>query len=117
MRYWFGLIGAGIVAFALGIWFNIFKEYQVQRLFAFFHQGTDTSTSGYQLVQSKIAIGSGQLLGKGLTHGTQTNLNFTPEQHTDFIFSVVGEELGLIGAIILIAGLLLPPLALPDGGQ
>lgn len=104
MRYWFGLIGAGIVAFAIGIWANIFKEYQVQRFFAFFHQGTDTSTSGYQLVQSKIAIGSGQLLGKGLTHGTQTNLNFTPEHHTDFIFSVVAEELGLIGAIILIAG-------------
>lgn len=104
MRYWFGLIGAGIVAFSIGIWANIFKEYQVKRLFAFFHQGTDASTSGYQLVQSKIAIGSGQLLGKGLTHGTQTNLNFTPEHHTDFIFSVVGEELGLIGAIILIAG-------------
>lgn len=104
MRYWLGLIGAGIVAFTLGIWFNIFKEYQVNRLFAFFHQGNDTSTSGYQLVQSKIAVGSGQLLGKGLTHGTQTNLNFTPEHHTDFIFSVVGEELGLIGAIILIAG-------------
>ncbi len=104
LRYWFGLIGAGVVAFGIGIWVGVFKEYQVSRLFAFFNQGSDTSASGYQLVQSKIAIGSGQLMGKGFTKGTQTTLNFTPEHHTDFIFSVIGEELGLIGALILIAG-------------
>jgi rod shape determining protein RodA len=103
MRYWLGLVGAGMVAFLCGIFLGIFKEYQVKRLLVFFNQAGDTSAAGYQLAQSKIAIGSGQVLGKGLTHGTQTNLNFTPEHHTDFIFSVVGEELGLIGALILIA--------------
>jgi len=103
MRYWLGLVGAGCVAFLCGIFFHIFKEYQVKRLLAFFNQSGDTSAAGYQLAQSKIAIGSGQVLGKGLTHGTQTNLNFTPEHHTDFIFSVIGEELGLLGGLLLIA--------------
>ncbi len=103
MRHWLALVGAGCLAFLCGIFFRVFKEYQVKRLLVFFNQSGDTSAAGYQLAQSKIAIGSGQVLGKGLTHGTQTNLNFTPEHHTDFIFSVVGEELGLLGALVLIA--------------
>ncbi|MEL6139373.1 MAG: FtsW/RodA/SpoVE family cell cycle protein, partial [Cyanobacteria bacterium J06628_6] len=62
----------------------------------------DPLGGGYHLIQSRIAIGSGQLTGRGLFHGTQTQLGFIPEHHTDFIYSVVGEELGFIGAIAVI---------------
>ncbi|MHB8143478.1 MAG: rod shape-determining protein RodA [Thermoleophilia bacterium] len=82
---------------------QILKHYQVDRLLVFLHPGQDPSGSGYHLLQSKIAIGSGMLTGKGLYQGTQTQLNFLPEHHTDFIFSVLGEELGFIGEAILLA--------------
>ncbi len=105
MRYWFGLVGAGVLAFAVGIFFNILTSVQLERLTAFLSQGSEIKSAGYQLAQSKIAIGSGQVTGKGLLKGTQTNLNFLPERHTDFIFSVVGEELGLVGGLVLIFAL------------
>lgn len=81
---------------------QIFKPYQVDRLLVFLHPDTDIGGSGYHLLQSKIAIGSGMVVGKGLYNGTQTQLNFLPEHHTDFIFSVLGEELGFIGGAILL---------------
>jgi len=102
MRYWFSFLGAGVLGFALGFAFHLFKPYQVERFTAFIKQGSNIKGVGYQLMQSKIAIGSGQLVGKGLMKGTQTNLDFIPAHHTDFVFAVVGEELGLIGALILI---------------
>jgi rod shape determining protein RodA len=102
MRYWLGFIGLGALGFSLGFAFNIFQPYQVERFTAFVKQGASIEGAGYHLMQSKIAIGSGQLVGKGLMKGTQTNLDFIPAHHTDFIFAVVGEELGLIGALILI---------------
>lgn len=102
MRYWLGFIGLGALGFALGFVFSLFQPYQVQRFTAFLKQGASIEGAGYHLMQSKIAIGSGQLVGKGLMKGTQTNLDFIPAHHTDFIFAVVGEELGLIGALILI---------------
>jgi len=74
------------------------KPYQKNRLVSFIQPEVDPRGSGYQLIQSKVAIGSGGLTGKGLTKGSQTQLKFLPEQHTDFIFSVVGEELGFLGA-------------------
>jgi rod shape determining protein RodA len=86
-----------------GIELNLFKAYQLTRLLVFIKPDIDPLGAGYNLAQSKIAIGSGQLLGKGLFHGTQTNLKFIPAHHTDFIFSVVGEELGFIGGMILLA--------------
>jgi rod shape determining protein RodA len=92
---------AVVVAAAVGL--NLLKAYQVARLLVFVKPDMDPLHTGYNLVQSKIAIGSGQLIGKGLFHGTQTNLKFIPEHHTDFIFSVVGEELGFIGGAILLA--------------
>jgi rod shape determining protein RodA len=92
---------AVVVAAAVGL--NLLKAYQVARLLVFVKPDMDPLHTGYNLVQSKIAIGSGQLVGKGLFHGTQTNLKFIPEHHTDFIFSVVGEELGFIGGAILLA--------------
>lgn len=103
MRYWLGFLGFGVLGFTMGFAFHFFKPYQVERFTAFIKQGTSIQGAGYQLMQSKIAIGSGQLVGKGLLQGTQTNLKFIPAHHTDFVFAVVGEEMGLLGALILIA--------------
>jgi len=78
-------------------------EYQKLRILTFVDPSLDPRGAGYQIIQSKIAIGSGGLLGKGLTAGSQTRLEFLPERHTDFIFSVLGEEFGLLGgAVVLI---------------
>lgn len=81
----------------------LIKRYQLNRLLVFVDPTRDPDGAGYNLEQSKIAIGSGELTGKGLGSGTQGNLNFLPERHTDFIFSVLGEELGFLGAVILLA--------------
>ena len=72
------------------------------RIKVFLDPNVDPLGSGYHIIQSEIAIGSGMLLGKGLFGGTQSQLNFLPENHTDFIFSVVGEELGFVGAAFLL---------------
>lgn len=74
------------------------KDYQKRRLTVFLNPQADPLGAGYHIIQSKVGIGSGRLLGRGLFGGTQTRLRFIPERHTDFIFSVVGEELGLVGA-------------------
>ena len=79
------------------------KDYQKMRLQVFLDPSVDPLGSGYHIIQSKIAIGSGLIFGKGLFGGTQSQLNFLPENHTDFIFAVVGEELGFVGAAILLA--------------
>lgn len=78
------------------------KDYQKERILNFIEPERDTRGSGYQVLQSKIAIGAGGLSGKGFLQGTQTQLKFLPEQHTDFIFSVVGEEFGFTGGFILL---------------
>ena len=79
------------------------EDYQVERLTSFVDQSSDVQSSRYNLEQSKIAMGSGGILGKGLFQGTQTSLSFVPEQHTDFIFTAVGEELGFVGASLVLA--------------
>ncbi|MBU8933564.1 MAG: rod shape-determining protein RodA [candidate division Zixibacteria bacterium] len=81
---------------------NRLAEYQKLRILSFLDPGLDPRGAGYQIIQSKIAIGSGGVLGKGLLEGSQTRLDFLPERHTDFVFSVIGEELGLWGAMIVI---------------
>ncbi len=78
------------------------KEYQKNRILTFISPGRDPRGTGYNTIQSKIAIGSGQFLGKGFQKGTQSQLEFLPERHTDFIFSVLSEEHGFIGSIITI---------------
>ena len=83
------------------LWFSL-KEYQRQRILTFLDPSRDPLGSGYHAIQSKIAVGSGGLLGKGFLHGTQTQLKFLPEHHTDFIFSVVAEEWGFLGSGVLI---------------
>jgi len=84
------------------IW-NRLADYQKLRILSFIDPGQDPRGAGYQIIQSKIAIGSGGFWGKGLLGGSQTRLDFLPERHTDFIFSVLGEEFGLWGALIVVA--------------
>lgn len=81
---------------------HFLKDYQRQRLIAFLNPDFDPLGMGYNIIQSRIAIGSGRFLGKGIMSGTQSKLGFLPEQHTDFIFAVIGEELGFIGAGLLL---------------
>jgi len=88
----------GIIPLA---WFFFLEEYQKNRIRVFFSPESDPLGSGYHVIQSKIAIGSGQLFGKGLYQGTQTQLGYLPVKHTDFIFAVIGEELGLIGCVVV----------------
>ncbi len=84
------------------IWEFGLKDYQKDRLILFLDPGRDPLGGGYHLLQSKIAIGSGGLLGTGLLNGKLTNLQFIPEQHTDFIFSALGEELGFLGCVLVL---------------
>lgn len=99
---WLTLLG-GALGFG-GLWhFNILKDYQKARLVSFLNPEADPQQSGYHILQARMAVGSGQLTGKGYLHGSQKSLRYIPEQHTDFIFVVVAEELGFVGASGLIA--------------
>ncbi|MFQ5952254.1 MAG: rod shape-determining protein RodA [Candidatus Omnitrophota bacterium] len=100
IKYLLMTIGAGMLS--LPFFWSILKEYQKSRLLVFINPNIDPLGAGYTIIQSKIAVGSGGLLGKGWLRGTQSHLKFLPERHTDFIFSVIGEEWGFIGALVLI---------------
>lgn len=93
-------LAGGIVA--LPMW-NRLAPYQQNRLLAFLNPDVDPRAAGWHVIQSKVAVGSGGLLGKGFTEGTQKRLAFLPAQHTDFIFSIVGEELGFIGVLLALS--------------
>ena len=95
-----GLASAPVVAWLL--WLRM-HEYQKKRVMTFLDPSSDPLGAGYHIPQSKIAIGSGGLFGKGWLNGTQANLDFLPESHTDFIFAVYAEEVGLIGVLLLLA--------------
>jgi rod shape determining protein RodA len=86
----------------IGGWNFGLKDYQKKRLTTLFNPGEDVRGSGYQIMQSRIAIGSGGLTGKGFMKGSQSQLRFLPARHTDFIFSVIGEEFGFLGVFIII---------------
>ncbi len=96
------LLVAAIVTLFVAFQLGIVKDYQVARLTGFIDPAADPLRAGYNRQQAEIAIGAGGLTGKGYLEGTQTNLDFVPEQHTDFVFTVVGEELGFLGAILLL---------------
>ena len=100
LRILFGIFGLGLAALPV-LWYFL-KDYQKMRIMVFIDPNVDPLGAGYHIIQSKIAIGSGLLFGKGLFGGTQSQLNFLPENHTDFIFSVVGEELGFVGCAVLL---------------
>ena len=97
----FAIMGLNVAGgiFALPMW-NRLAPYQQNRLLAFLNPDVDPRAAGWHVIQSKVAVGSGGLLGKGFTEGTQKRLAFLPAQHTDFIFSIVGEELGFIGVLL-----------------
>lgn len=99
-----GFAVINLVAGGLGnfVWTNVLKAYQRDRLSLFLDPDKDPLGGGYHLIQSRIAIGAGQLFGRGLNQGTQTQLNFIPEQQTDFIFSAIGEELGFVGCLAVL---------------
>ncbi|MBG1263584.1 rod shape-determining protein RodA [Nostoc commune] len=106
-RFGLGAIGAGtlnILGGELGVfaWNHVLKEYQKDRLTVFMNPDHDPLGAGYHLIQSRIAIGAGEIWGWGLFKGPMTQLNFVPEQHTDFIFSAVGEEFGFVGCLVVL---------------
>ena len=90
----------GLIAMPI-VW-HFLHDYQQQRVLTFLDPERDPLGSGYHIIQSKIALGSGGIFGKGFLNGTQSHLNFLPEKHTDFIFTMLSEELGLIGAVFVI---------------
>ncbi|MFA4843300.1 MAG: FtsW/RodA/SpoVE family cell cycle protein, partial [Candidatus Omnitrophota bacterium] len=97
------LLGLGLCGILTSpIFWNFLKAYQKKRLLVFLNPNMDPLGAGYTIIQSKIAIGSGGLAGKGWLAGTQNQLNFLPERHTDFIFSVIGEEWGFLGALVVV---------------
>jgi len=109
-----GNIGVGLITPLL---WNQLKDYQKSRILVFWNPESDPLGAGYQIIQSKVAIGSGGLFGKGFLNGSQTQLRFLPEQHTDFIYAVIAEELGFIGVFVglfLFAALLLRTVHLAD---
>lgn len=102
--YWRWIfIALGLAAAALPALWAIMRDYQRQRVLTFLDPESDPLGSGWNIIQSKTAIGSGGLPGKGWLHGTQSQLDFLPESHTDFIIAVIGEELGMAGVLILLA--------------
>jgi len=94
-----GIAGLG----AIPLLWNFMLDYQRRRVFTFLNPETDPLGAGYNIIQSKIAIGSGGLFGKGWMNGTQAHLEFLPERSTDFIFAVMGEEFGLLGLLLLLS--------------
>ena len=101
---WFYFIGGdvGVIAVLPHVWERL-HDYQRERVLTFIDPERDPLGSGYHILQSKIAIGSGGLVGKGFMQGTQAQLNFLPEKHTDFIFTMFAEEMGFLGAVVLLA--------------
>jgi rod shape determining protein RodA len=102
VRAWAGIALAGAAAL-VGVWFFALKDYQRSRILDFVDPARDPLASGYQAIQSRIAVGSGGLFGKGWLDGTQSQLHFLPTQHTDFVFSVLAEEWGLLGCMVVLA--------------
>jgi rod shape determining protein RodA len=99
-----GLIGAGVAGVFLlrGTPWQFLHDYQYRRIDTFLDPSADPLGAGYNILQAKIALGSGGMAGKGYMQGTQSRLNFLPEKHTDFIFTTLGEEFGFVGAISLL---------------
>ena len=101
---WRWILGAAaaVVPIAVGMWFFLMHDYQKRRVLTFLNPESDPLGSGWNIIQSKAAIGSGGVLGKGWLLGTQSHLDFLPESHTDFIIAVLAEEFGLVGVCLLL---------------
>ena len=101
-KHLIALAAGAIILIVLAFQLGAIKDYQVARLTAFFDSGNAAEDARYNLEQSEIAVGSGGMFGRGYLHGTQTNLDYVPEQHTDFIFTVIGEEFGFFGSVFVL---------------
>lgn len=100
--YWLGSALAGVAMAVPMAWQFLLHDYQKQRILTFLNPETDTLGSGWNIIQAKIALGSGGIAGKGFLAGTQSSLNFLPEKETDFIFAMIGEEFGFLGSTALL---------------
>lgn len=96
-------LAGGLAVLSVAAWFLLFQDYQKDRVLSFINPGQDPLGSGYNVIQSTIAVGSGRWSGRGLGFGSQSQLRFLPEAQTDFVFSVIGEELGLSGVILVLS--------------
>ncbi len=104
VRYLLGLVGGAILACTAALQLGIVKDYQLDRLTAFLDpENTDSLGAGYNVVQAQIAVGSGQFFGQGIGSGSQTLSRFVPENQTDFIFTVVGEQTGFLGSVLVLS--------------
>jgi len=99
---WLLIAAAGVVAMVPIAWTYVLVDYQKRRLISFLDPAADPQNSGYQLIQSQIAVGSGGLFGKGLTNGSQTQLDYLPVSATDFVGATLAEELGFVGGVVLL---------------
>jgi rod shape determining protein RodA len=99
---WLAALTVGVLAALPFVWNNVLRDYQQQRILGFLDPSTDVQGAGWQLHQSQIAVGSGGWFGKGLTNGTQNQLNFLPVQESDFVAAIYLEELGFLGALLLL---------------
>ncbi|MEX0758901.1 MAG: rod shape-determining protein RodA, partial [Tistlia sp.] len=102
VRWWKFALAIGAVGAAVPLAWNSLRGYQQKRVLTFFDPESDPLGAGYHIMQSKIALGSGGVLGKGYLQGSQSHLNFLPEKQTDFIFTMLAEELGMVGGLILL---------------
>jgi rod shape determining protein RodA len=103
MRLWMFAAGAVAAAALAPLAWSLLRDYQKSRLYTFIDPERDPLGAGYHILQSKIALGSGGLFGKGFLQGTQSHLSFLPEKQTDFIFTMIAEEFGLVGGLVLLA--------------
>ncbi len=103
VRLWLFILSGSSIIFTIPILWTTLRPYQKNRILTFLDPERDPLGAGYHIIQSKIALGSGGLWGKGIAQGTQSHLNFLPEKHTDFIFAMLAEELGFIGSISILA--------------
>ena len=102
LNYKYFIVGVFSILCSLPVLWQYLKDYQKDRVLTFFNPERDPLGNGYHIMQSKIALGSGGIFGKGYMEGTQSHLNFLPEMQTDFIFTMLGEELGFIGTLLLL---------------
>ena len=102
LSYKYFISGGVVLILSIPLLWQYLKDYQKERVFTFFNPERDPLGNGYHIMQSKIALGSGGISGKGYMEGTQSHLNFLPEMHTDFIFTMFGEEFGFLGVLVLI---------------
>jgi rod shape determining protein RodA len=101
--WWFVAAGAGVASVAPVAWFFLLRPYQKDRILTFLDPESDPLGAGWNIIQSKIAIGAGGLTGKGWMHGSQSHLNYLPEHTTDFVFAVLSEEFGWLGVVTVLA--------------